>query len=156
MKQDRRSAKLSPKQKKKLIITSAVIAVAAVSAVVILRKTVSDKYGRNNEAEILSAEVSRGNISTSVYGSGLLSDDSVEELEIPSGVELEKIQVSAGDRISPGDLVFASDIGHVGIVGGRDDNGNLLIIHCTGGGYNNVVITGMDGFFGITARPQWY
>lgn len=33
---------------------------------------------------------------------------------------------------------------------------NLLIIHCTGGGYNNVVITGMDGFFGITARPQWY
>ena len=56
----------------------------------------------------------------------------------------------------PGDLVFASDIGHVGIVGGRDDNGNLLIIHCTGGGYNNVVITGMDGFFGITARPQWY
>ncbi|MDD6090060.1 MAG: efflux RND transporter periplasmic adaptor subunit [Clostridiales bacterium] len=113
MKQDRRSAKLSPKQKKKLIITSAVIAVAAVSAVVILRKTVSDKYGRNNEAEILSAEVSRGSISTSVYGSGLLSDDGVEELEIPSGVELEKIQVSAGDRISPGDLLATVNLNSV-------------------------------------------
>ena len=70
--------------------------------------------------------------------------------------QLNNCYVTSESEALPGDLVFASDIGHVGIVGGRDDNGNLLIIHCTGGGYNNVVITGMDGFFGITARPQWY
>ena len=70
--------------------------------------------------------------------------------------QLNNCYVISESEALPGDLVFASDIGHVGIVGGRDDNGNLLIIHCTGGGYNNVVITGMDGFFGITARPQWY
>ena len=70
--------------------------------------------------------------------------------------QLNNCYVISKSEALPGDLVFASDIGHVGIVGGRDDNGNLLIIHCTGGGYNNVVITGMDGFFGITARPQWY
>ena len=70
--------------------------------------------------------------------------------------QLNNCYVISESEALPGDLVFASDIGHVGIVGGRDDNGNLLIIHCTGGRYNNVVITGMDGFFGITARPQWY
>lgn len=70
--------------------------------------------------------------------------------------QLNNCYVISESEALPGDLVFASDIGHVGIVGGHDDNGNLLIIHCTGGGYNNVVITGMDGFFGITARPQWY
>ena len=70
--------------------------------------------------------------------------------------QLNNCYVISESEALPGDLVFASDIGHVGIIGGRDDNGNLLIIHCTGGGYNNVVITGMDGFFGITARPQWY
>ena len=70
--------------------------------------------------------------------------------------QLNNCYVISESEALPGDLVFASDIGHVGIVGGRDDNGNLLIIHCTGGRYNNVVITGMGGFFGITARPQWY
>ena len=70
--------------------------------------------------------------------------------------QLNNCYVISESEALPGDLVFASNIDHVGIVGGRDDNGNLLIIHCTGGGYNNVVITGMDGFFGITARPQWY
>lgn len=70
--------------------------------------------------------------------------------------QLNNCYVISESEALPGDLVFASDIGHVGIVGGHDVNGNLLIIHCTGGGYNNVVITGMDGFFGITARPQWY
>lgn len=41
-------------------------------------------------------------------------------------------------------------IGH----GGRDANGELLIIHCASG-YNNVVITGLEGFTSI-GRPQYY
>ena len=54
----------------------------------------------------------------------------------------------------PGDLVFYPDNSHVGIVGGRDTNGELLIIHCASG-YNNVVITGKEGFASI-GRPQYY
>ena len=41
----------------------------------------------------------------------------------------------------PGDLVFYPDDSHVGIVGGKDADGNLLIVHCSGGA-NGVVITG--------------
>ena len=52
-----------------------------------------------------------------------------------------------------GDLVFYPDNSHVGIVGGRDANGELLIIHCASG-YNNVVITGLDGFASI-GRPSY-
>ena len=54
----------------------------------------------------------------------------------------------------PGDLVFYPDDVHVGIVGGRDENGNLLIIHCASGA-NNVVITRVDGFTSV-ARPLLY
>lgn len=54
----------------------------------------------------------------------------------------------------PGDLVFYPDNSHVGIVGGRDANGELLIIHCASG-YNNVVVTGLEGFTSI-GRPQYY
>ena len=54
----------------------------------------------------------------------------------------------------PGDLVFYPDNSHVGIVGGWDANGELLIIHCASG-YNNVVITGLEGFASI-GRPQYY
>ena len=54
----------------------------------------------------------------------------------------------------PGDLVFYSDDSHVGIVGGKDADGNLLIVHCSGGA-NGVVITGSAGFTSV-ARPDCF
>ena len=58
------------------------------------------------------------------------------------------------DEAMPGDLVFYPEDSHVGIVGGRDESGNLLIIHCASG-YNNVVITGIEGFASI-GRPVYF
>ena len=54
----------------------------------------------------------------------------------------------------PGDLVFYPDDSHVGIVGGKDADGNLLIVHCSGGA-NGVVITGSAGFT-VVARPDCF
>lgn len=67
-------------------------------------------------------------------------------------------QLAKGTRISlssaqPGDLAFYNDISHVGIVGGTDDSGNILVIHCASGA-NNVVIT--TGGFGFSVRPNCY
>ena len=56
------------------------------------------------------------------------------------------------DEAMPGDLVFFPEDSHVGIVGGRSEDGHLLIIHCSGGG---VVITNADGFETI-GRPKYY
>ena len=53
----------------------------------------------------------------------------------------------------PGDLVFYADDSHVGIVGGYDADGNLLIIHCSGS-QNGVAITGSAGFT-QAARPDF-
>ena len=58
------------------------------------------------------------------------------------------------DQAIPGDLVFYPGDTHVGIVGGTDENGDLLIIHCTYS-KNNVVITDKSGFTSI-ARPNYY
>ena len=54
----------------------------------------------------------------------------------------------------PGDLVFYPSDSHVGIVGGSDANGELLIIHCASGS-NNVVVTGVSGFTSI-GRPEYF
>ena len=54
----------------------------------------------------------------------------------------------------PGDLVFYPEDSHVGIVGGRDESGDLLIIHCAFSA-NNVVITSSEGFTSI-GRPMYY
>ena len=54
----------------------------------------------------------------------------------------------------PGDLVFYPDNSHVGIVGGKDANGELLIIHCASGAHN-VVMTGLEGFTSI-GEPKYY
>ena len=58
------------------------------------------------------------------------------------------------EEAQPGDLVFYPEDSHVGIVGGRDENGNLLIVHCASGA-NNVVITGLEGVTSI-GRPLYY
>lgn len=51
-----------------------------------------------------------------------------------------------------GDLAFYPDDEHVGIVAGWDEDGNVLIVHCASS-YNNVVITGKEGFVSV-ARPD--
>lgn len=58
------------------------------------------------------------------------------------------------DEALPGDLVFYPGDEHVGIVGGRDEKGDLLVIHCASGA-NNVVISGKSGFVSI-AKPVFY
>lgn len=56
--------------------------------------------------------------------------------------------------VQPGDLVFYPADVHVGIVGGKDADGNLLIVHCSGGA-NGVVVTGSAGFTSV-ARPDYF
>ena len=57
------------------------------------------------------------------------------------------------DEAQPGDLVFYPNDSHVGIVAGHDENGNVLIVHCTPSG--GVVITGQE-YFAAVGRPTFY
>ena len=67
---------------------------------------------------------------------------------------LGRFEPISWDEAQPGDLVFYPDDEHVGIVGGRDESGNMLIIHCAFS-QNNVVITGLEGFTSI-GKPVYY
>lgn len=68
-------------------------------------------------------------------------------------------QIAKCSRISwgnaqAGDLAFYGDLSHVGIIAGKDADGNILVIHCSSD-RNNVVITTNSGF-GFAARPGCY
>ena len=58
----------------------------------------------------------------------------------------------AWDEAQIGDLAFYPDDEHVGIVVGWDENGEILIVHCSSS-FNNVVITGVVGFVSV-GRPN--
>lgn len=105
MNKGRRNIRLSPAQVKKLVVAVVVTAVILVGLVLVLRRQVKERFSGENNKEVVSAEVTTGSISTSVYGSGLLTDEDVEELTIPSGVEIEKIYVSLGEKVEEGQLL---------------------------------------------------
>ncbi len=68
-------------------------------------------------------------------------------------------QIAKCSRISwsnaqAGDLAFYADPSHVGIVAGKDADGNILVIRSSSGG-NNVVITTNSGF-GFAVGPGCY
>ena len=103
MNQSRRGIKLSPVQIKRLLIILALVAV-----VLMLRNRVKQQFGRE-EQQVLSASVTTGSISSSVYGSGLLADEDVEQLEIPNGVDVETLYVSRGEKAEEGQLLASAE-----------------------------------------------
>ncbi len=100
--------KAKKKKKRKMILTLviviAVILIAVVVAIVVLKNKVSDSV-ISSDSEVLAAEVTTGSISTTVTGSGTLSDEEVESIEIPSSLEIVDYYVEEGDTVSEGDLI---------------------------------------------------
>lgn len=58
------------------------------------------------------------------------------------------------EDVQIGDLAFYPDDEHVGIVAGWDKDGSIQIVHCASS-YNNVVITGKEGFAAV-GHPIYY
>ena len=56
----------------------------------------------------------------------------------------------------PGDLAFLSSYSHVGIVVGRDADGNILVMHCSSSANNVVISTAASVGFSIFRRPNCY
>ena len=69
--------------------------------------------------------------------------------EVPTPI-ISTVRASLGEFLSSG---LVEDV-RIGIVGGRDKNGELLIIHDSSG-YNNMTITNIAGFTSI-GMPIYY
>ncbi|MCC8067308.1 MAG: HlyD family efflux transporter periplasmic adaptor subunit, partial [Clostridiales bacterium] len=86
-----------------VIVLVAVIIVVAV-AIVLLRRRVDDMAGAASD-EVAEAVVTKGSISTTVTGSGTITDEDVDELSVPVSLEITDFYVEEGDVVEQGDLI---------------------------------------------------
>ena len=98
------------KRRKRRIMITAIVLVIVILAVIIvgislLQRSVNDQFASDSTSEVLSAEVTTGSISTTVSGSGTLTDEDVETVEVLSSLEIDDFYVEEGDTVEEGDLI---------------------------------------------------
>lgn len=97
------------KKRIKKIITwvSMALVVALLSAMPLLARQEAEADGP--VASILSAEVTRGTITASLHGGGTLAAETVEEVNLPSGVKIKEFLVKNGQFVTEGTPVATLD-----------------------------------------------
>ena len=95
-----------------VLITVAVIAAILIFTVITLTKNVEKKFAAA-VADVKTYEVTTGTIHTIVSGSGVLTEENLEEIDVPSGVEVNEVMVDAGDPVQTGDLLATVDMATV-------------------------------------------
>lgn len=95
-----------------VLITVAVIAAILITTVILLTKKVEKRFAAA-AAEVQSYQVTTGTIHTIVSGTGVLTEEDLEEISVPSGVEITEVMVDAGDTVSKGDLLATVDLATV-------------------------------------------
>ena len=95
-----------------VVIVLALVAAALVTAVTLLRKNVEERFA-SAAAEVQEYTVSAGTIHTIVAGSGILTEEDVETIDVPAGVEVTEMIAEAGDTLAQGDLIATVDMATV-------------------------------------------
>lgn len=101
--------KARSKRKRKITIISITVAVVVLAALIIgvqmLRSRVAEEFASSETDEVQSYTVTTGSISTTVSGSGTLSAEGVESVDIASALEILDVYVEAGQTVQQGDLL---------------------------------------------------
>ena len=104
------------RRKRRIIITVAsilvVLAVAGAVGVSLLQRQVRQQFA-SNQGEVLSHTVTTGSISTTVSGSGILTDVDLESIILPDGVEITEILVKNNQAVATGDILATVDMASV-------------------------------------------
>ncbi|MGN0977957.1 MAG: HlyD family efflux transporter periplasmic adaptor subunit, partial [Faecousia sp.] len=95
-----------------VLIVIAVIVAALVILVLSLRHKVEQQFA-SAAAEVQSYTVQTGTINTVVTGSGILTQEELEQLTVPAGVEITEVLVDSGDTVKQGDLLATVDMATV-------------------------------------------
>ncbi|MDO4556687.1 MAG: biotin/lipoyl-binding protein, partial [Lachnospiraceae bacterium] len=70
-------------------------------------------YRRNNisaqTTPIMSAQVEKGDLSTTIEGTGTLTNADATDIQIPTGINVKKVKVSVGDEVKKGDVLATVD-----------------------------------------------
>ena len=105
------------KQKKRKIIRTVVIVVVSLLVlltlgVAVLQRQVRKNFAANSGAAV-SYEASIGSISTSVSGSGSLTNVDLEEISVPAGVENTEVIAKANSKVNEGDVIASVNMASV-------------------------------------------
>ena len=104
------------KKRRKIIITVVsivlVLAIAAVVGVSLLQKKVREQFA-SGSGEVKSYVAATGSISTVVSGSGSLTDEDLDTVTVPSGVEITEIKVRNNQTIAKGDILATVEMASV-------------------------------------------
>lgn len=104
------------KKRRRIIVSVSIVVVLALAiffGVRAAKKKVSEAVGGMNTPTVSEATVTTGSISTTVSGSGMLSDADTKQIILPKGVKLDKILVKAGETVKAGDALATVDVSSV-------------------------------------------
>ena len=104
------------KKRRRIIVTVSILVVLALAiffGVRAAKKKVSDAVGSMNAPTVSDATVTTGSISTTVSGSGMLTDADTQQIVLPKGVKLDKILVKAGETVKKGDALATVELSSV-------------------------------------------
>ena len=104
------------KKRRRIIVTVSIVAVLALAiffGVRAAKKKVSAAVGSRTAPTVSEATVTTGSISTTVSGSGMLTDADTQQIVLPKGVKLDKILVKAGETVKKGDPLATVELSSV-------------------------------------------
>ena len=104
------------KKRRRIIVTVSIVLVLALAiffGVRAAKKKVSEAVGSMNAPTVNEATVTTGSISTTVSGSGMLTDADTQQIVLPKGVKLDKILVKAGEIVKKGDALATVELSSV-------------------------------------------
>ena len=104
------------KKRRRIIVTVSIVVVLALAiffGVRAAKKKVREAVGSMKAPTVSEAIVTTGSISTTVSGSGMLTDADTQQIVLPKGVKLEKILVKAGETVKKGDALATVELSSV-------------------------------------------
>ena len=113
LKEIRPKGKKKKGRKKKVIAGVVIVAVLGTAGTVVYSKTQKRTDSQSETREAKSAEVTLGDISNTIIGTGNLELDEAEALYIPSGLTVEEVKVESGDHVSAGTVLAVVSVSSV-------------------------------------------
>jgi len=88
--------------RKRNIVFTIVLAILLIVVIGVVSITSNVSNARAGMNSAVSAKADKGSIQETVIGTGTLTNDTVNEVEVPVGLEVEKVLVEQGDKVKKG------------------------------------------------------
>lgn len=96
-------------RKKKVIACVVTVAVLGTAGSIVYSKNRRPTDNKSEKGEAKSTEVTLGNISDTIIGTGNLELDEAQAVTIPSGLTVSEVYVEIGDQVSAGTVLASVD-----------------------------------------------